>query len=152
MPSAVSSCGFVSSLNVCQCKMLSLYILYICLFQKLYFSSCFRVQQGDCFSTGIPSKEHKNRKVRKYVFLSSSSFLQRSELQHFQEVLLAGFLFEVYTKFTVLNPVMLNRTGEPILVFGNLSLKAHAKINTTKNAQTTRLLLFPRESQFQNQN
>lgn len=57
---------------------------------------------------------------------------------------MAEFLFEVYTMLLVVNPVKLNRTGEPILFFGNLSLKGRAKINTTKNAQTMRLLLFPR--------
>lgn len=77
-------------------------------------------------------------------FLLLLPFLQWSELQHFWEVQLAGFLFEVYTMLLGLNSVMLNRTGEPILFFGNLSLKGRAKINTTKNAQTMRLLLFPR--------
>lgn len=143
MLSAVSSHGLVSSLNICQCKMLSLYILYIYLFNKFYFSSCFTVQEEDYYSTGITRKEHKNREVRKCVFSPPPPFLQRSELQNFQEVLLAGFLFEVYTMLLVLNPMMLTRTGESILVFESLSLKAHAKINTTKNAQTMRLLRFP---------
>ena len=111
MPSVMSSCWFVSSSRECQCKMQSLYILYVCLFHKFCLSSCFKLQQGDCYSISMPRKEPKNQEARKYGFTPPC----RSELQHFQEALLAGFRFSVYTMFLVLNPKMLlNRTGNQL--------------------------------------
>lgn len=63
--------------------------------------------------------QEKKPKIEKPDFFFPSSSSRRFELQHFYEVLLAGFLFKVYTMFLVLNPTMLNRAGKPTLVFEN---------------------------------
>lgn len=99
----------------------------------------------------MPRKESPKRETRKYGscrFFSSSSSLQRSELQHFEEAMLEGFPFYIYAMLPVLNLRMLNRQTKTDF-WKLLSLRMHMQINSTKDVQTVFLSQLCFQHQYQ---